>query len=59
MDFPLYDDESMGLWQLILPIVVRGGIGAIIKKPQLGDLPLIIITLILTVAFGVGAGVML
>ena len=59
MDFPLYDDESMGLWQLILLIVAREDIGAIIKKPQLGDLPLIIITLILTVAFGVGAGVML
>ncbi|MBR1829046.1 MAG: CPBP family intramembrane metalloprotease [Atopobiaceae bacterium] len=93
MDFPLYNDETMGLWQPILLIasalgsllalsflpdvrsvkaftlffgtlvpyliVARGNIFTIIKKPRLGDLPLIIVMLVLTIAYGLGVGMVL
>lgn len=35
-------------------IVARGNIFTIVKRPRLGDIPLVIVTLILTIAFGIG-----
>lgn len=93
LDFPLYDDETMGLWQPILLIgsavaallslsflpdsriikgtvlllgplvpyliVARGNIFTIIKKPRLGDLILVPVTLILTIGYSLGMGLLL
>ena len=93
LDFPLYDDETMGLWQPILLIgsavaalvslsflpdsrmvksaalflgplvpyliVARGNIFTIIKRPRLGDIILVPVTLILTIAYSLGMGILL
>jgi len=93
LDFPLYNDETMGLWQPILLIgsavaalvslsflpdsrmvksaalflgplvpyliVARGNIFTIIKRPRLGDIILVPVTLILTIAYSLGMGILL
>lgn len=90
MDFPLYNDERLALWQPIVLIVcallavtmpgritdvreikgvimflatlvpflilVHGNIGSIIKRPRLGDIPLVLIALVLTIAYSLGMG---
>ncbi len=93
LDFPLYNDETLGLWQPLLLIasslgvllslsflpdsrtiktvamflgtlvpyliVARGDIGTIIKKPRLGDIPLVIVMLVLTIAYSFGMALLL
>lgn len=93
LDFPLYNDETLGLWQPLLLIasslgvllslsflpdsrmittvalflgtlvpyliVARGDIGTIIKKPRLGDIPLVIAMLVLTIAYSFGMALLL
>lgn len=93
LDFPLYNDETMRLWQPILLIgsavaallslsflpdsrliksaalllgplvpyliVARGNIFTIIKRPRLGDIVLVPATLILTIAYSLGMGLLL
>lgn len=93
LDFPLYNDEAMRLWQPILLIgsavaallslsflpdsrmvkgaalllgplvpyliVARGNIFTIIKRPRLGDIILVPATLILTIAYSLGMGLLL
>ncbi|MBR2683843.1 MAG: CPBP family intramembrane metalloprotease [Atopobiaceae bacterium] len=93
LDFPLYNDDSLGIWQPLLLIasslvmllslsflpddraiktcalffgtlvpyliVARGNIGTIIKKPRLGDIPLVIVMLVLTIAYSIGMALLL
>lgn len=93
MDFPLYNDKTLAIWQPIVLILcallavtipgritddrvikggimflgtlvpflilVRGNIGSIIKRPQWGDIPLVLIALVLTVAYSLGTALFL